>query len=72
MEVLGICRQTLLNLQNLELWQRDIIVIAGGVIPPQDYEDLYKAGCAAIFGPGKHTSSLASVCENCLNSLAFM
>ncbi|CAG5120272.1 unnamed protein product [Candidula unifasciata] len=30
----------------------DIIVIAGGVIPPQDYDFLYKAGCAAIFGPG--------------------
>ena len=30
----------------------DIIVIAGGVIPPQDYEELYASGCAAIFGPG--------------------
>lgn len=30
----------------------DILVVAGGVIPPQDYEDLYKSGCAAIFGPG--------------------
>jgi len=30
----------------------DIIVIAGGVIPKQDYEFLYKAGVKCIFGPG--------------------
>ena len=30
----------------------DILVICGGVIPPQDYEFLYKAGACAIFGPG--------------------
>ena len=30
----------------------DILVVAGGVIPPQDYDHLYKAGVAAIFGPG--------------------
>ena len=30
----------------------DILVICGGVIPPQDYDMLYKAGVAAIFGPG--------------------
>ncbi len=30
----------------------DIIVFAGGVIPPQDYEFLYSAGARAIFGPG--------------------
>ena len=30
----------------------DIMVIAGGVIPPQDYDFLYKAGVAAVFGPG--------------------
>jgi methylmalonyl-CoA mutase len=27
-------------------------VIAGGVIPTQDYQMLYDAGVAAIFGPG--------------------
>ncbi len=32
--------------------REDIIVIAGGVIPQQDYEFLYKAGVTAIFGPG--------------------
>lgn len=30
----------------------DIIVVAGGVIPHQDYDALYKAGVAAVFGPG--------------------
>jgi methylmalonyl-CoA mutase len=30
----------------------DIIVIAGGVIPKQDYDYLYKAGVKCIFGPG--------------------
>lgn len=30
----------------------DIHIVVGGVIPPQDYDFLYKAGAAAIFGPG--------------------
>lgn len=30
----------------------DIIVICGGVIPPQDYQEMKAAGVAAIFGPG--------------------
>jgi methylmalonyl-CoA mutase len=30
----------------------DIVVIAGGVIPKQDYDFLYKAGVKCIFGPG--------------------
>ena len=30
----------------------DIIVICGGVIPPQDYDSLRKAGVSAIYGPG--------------------
>jgi len=30
----------------------DIKVICGGVIPPQDYQELYDAGVAAIYGPG--------------------
>ena len=40
------------------LGREDILVIAGGVIPPQDYQFLYDAGVAAIFGPG--TSSIKS------------
>ena len=35
-----------------EYGREDIIVIAGGVIPAQDYDFLYKAGVAAVFGPG--------------------
>lgn len=34
------------------LGREDIMVIAGGVIPPADYEFLRNAGTAAIFGPG--------------------
>jgi len=30
----------------------DIMVVVGGVIPPQDYDFLYKIGVAAVFGPG--------------------
>ncbi len=30
----------------------DIVVIAGGVIPPQDYDFLYGAGVKCVFGPG--------------------
>ena len=30
----------------------DIMIVVGGVIPPQDYPELYEAGAKAIFGPG--------------------
>ncbi|MBC8404975.1 MAG: methylmalonyl-CoA mutase [Planctomycetes bacterium] len=30
----------------------DILVVVGGVIPPQDYDALHEAGAAAVFGPG--------------------
>ncbi|MCO6463595.1 MAG: methylmalonyl-CoA mutase [Saprospiraceae bacterium] len=32
--------------------REDILVVAGGVIPPQDYQFLFDAGVAAVFGPG--------------------
>jgi methylmalonyl-CoA mutase len=35
-----------------KLGREDIMVTVGGVIPPQDYDFLFKAGAAAIFGPG--------------------
>jgi methylmalonyl-CoA mutase len=35
-----------------KLGRPDILVVCGGVIPAQDYEFLYEAGCSAIFGPG--------------------
>ena len=44
-----------------KLGREDILVIAGGVIPAQDYDFLYKAGVAAIFGPG--TNVAKACCE---------
>jgi methylmalonyl-CoA mutase len=38
----------------------DILVVAGGVIPAQDYEMLSKAGVAAIFGPGTNIPKAAA------------
>ncbi|KAJ8314168.1 hypothetical protein KUTeg_008729 [Tegillarca granosa] len=35
-----------------EMGRPDIIVVAGGVIPPQDYEFLFNCGVSAVFGPG--------------------
>jgi methylmalonyl-CoA mutase len=35
------------------------MVVVGGVIPPQDYQFLYDAGAAAIFGPGSVISDSA-------------
>ena len=51
-----------------KLGREDILVIVGGVIPAQDYDYLYQAGAAAIFGPG--TSVAKSACEimNLLNA----
>ncbi|MEY3598744.1 MAG: Methylmalonyl-CoA mutase large subunit, partial [Bacteroidota bacterium] len=37
----------------------DIMVVAGGVIPEQDYDFLYQSGCAGIFGPGTKIPSAA-------------
>ncbi len=39
--------------------REDIMVIAGGVIPAQDYDYLYKSGVVAIFGPGTSVSVAA-------------
>jgi len=35
-----------------KLGRKDILIIVGGVIPPQDYEELLQNGAVAIFGPG--------------------
>ena len=32
----------------------DVVVVCGGVIPPQDYPELEAAGVAAVFGPGSN------------------
>lgn len=44
-----------------KLGRPDILVIVGGVIPPQDYDALYKAGVAAIFGPGTRLPDCANL-----------
>ncbi|HRO75396.1 MAG TPA: methylmalonyl-CoA mutase, partial [Crocinitomicaceae bacterium] len=35
-----------------KLGREDIMVVAGGVIPQQDYDFLYDAGVFGVFGPG--------------------
>ncbi|EMI54099.1 methylmalonyl-CoA mutase [Rhodopirellula sallentina] len=42
-----------------KLDREDIMIVAGGVIPPQDYQALYDAGAAAVFGPGTVISDAA-------------
>ena len=32
--------------------REDILIVVGGVVPPQDYDALYQAGATAIFPPG--------------------
>jgi methylmalonyl-CoA mutase len=40
------------------------MVVAGGVIPPNDYQFLYDAGCKGIYGPGTPiTESAAKVMD---------
>ncbi len=39
--------------------REDIMVVAGGVIPPKDYDYLYKEGVSSIFGPGTVISESA-------------
>ncbi|MDH7637568.1 methylmalonyl-CoA mutase [Sphingomonas oryzagri] len=43
-----------------EKGRSDIKVIAGGVIPAQDYQALYDAGVSAIFGPGTNLADAAA------------
>jgi methylmalonyl-CoA mutase len=37
----------------------DVVVVCGGVIPPQDYDFLHDAGVAAVFGPGTNIPDAA-------------
>jgi len=43
----------------------DIMIVVGGVIPPQDYEALEKAGASAVFGPGTKVAAAAEglICD---------
>ncbi len=42
----------------------DVVVVVGGVIPPQDYDELARAGVGAVFGPG---TNIPSAAENVLD-----
>ena len=51
-----------------KLGREDIVVVVGGVIPAQDYDQLYKDGAAAIFGPGTPVATAAIKILDILNS----
>jgi len=55
-----------LRAQLKALGREDILIVVGGVIPPQDFEALYQAGAAAIFPPGTIISEAA---KDVLNKL---
>ena len=46
--------------------REDIMIIIGGVVPPQDYDALYKAGAEAIFPPG---TVIADAAEELIHKL---
>ena len=56
--------QVIKSLRNMG--KKDILVIAGGVIPQQDYDLLFEAGASGIFGPG---TVIAEAAINILNQL---
>ena len=45
----------------------DLMIVAGGVIPPEDYDALYQAGATAVFGPG---TVIGDAAEKLLDNLA--
>jgi methylmalonyl-CoA mutase len=50
------------------LGRPDIMIVVGGVIPPQDYDALYAAGAKAIFGPGTVIAEAAADLLSKLNA----
>ena len=50
-----------------KLGREDIVVIVGGVIPAQDYDELYRDGAMAIFGPGTPVATAAIKIMEILN-----
>ncbi|XP_029641836.1 methylmalonyl-CoA mutase, mitochondrial isoform X1 [Octopus sinensis] len=58
--------QLIQELKNLQ--RSDIIVVVGGVIPPQDYKELMESGCAAVFGPGTRLTDAALNLLECLEN----
>jgi len=49
----------LLKEELVRLGRPDILIVVGGVIPPQDHEALHEAGAALIFGPGTNIPEAA-------------
>lgn len=47
----------------------DIIIIAGGVIPPKDYQFLFDNGVSAVFGPGTNIVSAAREVLECIEKV---
>ena len=47
--------------------REDIMIVVGGVVPPQDYDELYAAGAEAIFPPG---TVIADAAKGLLQKLA--
>ena len=52
-----------------ESGREDFMVIAGGVIPPQDYDYLFDLGVAAVYGPGTKVSDAAVEILQILNEV---
>ena len=50
-----------------DLGRPDIMIVVGGVIPPQDFDELRAAGAAAIFPPG---TVIAAAADDLLDQLA--
>jgi methylmalonyl-CoA mutase len=51
----------------VKLGRGDTMIVVGGVIPPEDYDALYNAGAAAVFGPG---TVIGEAAEKLLRELA--
>merc|ERR1712136_33098 len=52
-----------------KMGREDIVVVTGGVIPPKDYDFLYEAGVALVFGPGTRLPVAAvEVCDKIAES----
>jgi methylmalonyl-CoA mutase len=47
----------------------DILVVVGGIIPPADYDFLYDAGAAGVFGPGTPVTESAGQVLNALEKI---
>ncbi len=46
----------------------DIMIVVGGVVPPQDYDELRRAGAEAIFPPGTVIAEAAEALVTTLNA----